>query len=108
MCVLENTRDTRVEVIAACVMPDHLHLLIRPRASNALAFVNAFKSWTTRLAWKAGHHGAIWQPGSWDRTMRSSDDLLKTVTYIVTNPVRAGLVANERDWPWTWVTALES
>ena len=83
-------------------MPDHLHLLLGPRDQDVLLFVNAWKSWTTRLAWKHGMRGALWQPGMWDRTIRSPEDFDEVVDYIVRNPVAAGLVEQIEDWPWAW------
>ncbi len=101
--VLEQLESDRVELFAACLMPDHLHLLVRRGRLDAIAFVDEWKSWTTRLSWSVGNRNALWQPGMWDRTMRDEDDLLATASYIARNPVDAGLVEDEREWPWTWV-----
>jgi REP element-mobilizing transposase RayT len=97
----ENDLD-RVQLFAACVMPDHLHLLIGPARFDVIRFADAFKSWTTRLAWKAGIDGAVWQPGIWDRTIRDEKDFDNVSSYIVRNPVGAGLVEEARAWPHTW------
>jgi REP element-mobilizing transposase RayT len=84
-------------------MPDHLHLLVVPGSRDIIAFVDGFKTWTTRQAWAAGTDGAIWQPGMWDRTVRGEDDFEAVADYIVRNPVNAGLCESENDWPYTWV-----
>jgi REP element-mobilizing transposase RayT len=57
--VLEQRNRGDIELVAACLMPDHLHLLTRPAASDLIRFTNVLKSWTTRLAWSAGHTGAL-------------------------------------------------
>jgi REP element-mobilizing transposase RayT len=42
----------------------------------------------------------------WDRTIRNEEDFASTISYIIENPVQAGLVS---DWeaPWTWLPAKE-
>ncbi len=105
--VLDERERGRVELFAACLMPDHLHLLVRPDAVDVIRFVDAWKSWTTRLAWDHGYRGAVWQPGMWDRTVRSPEDFDRTVEYIVANPVAAGLVERVEEWPWTWAYYME-
>ncbi len=47
--------------------------------------------------------GAIWQPSFYDRAVRDEADFGATAEYIVRNPLTAGLVEDERDWPHTWV-----
>ncbi|MBK6320390.1 MAG: transposase [Dehalococcoidia bacterium] len=100
--LMEQRTAGRVELFAACLMPDHLHLLVSPRNREILSFVRDWKSWTSRLARSAGHFGPIWQPGMWDRVCRDERDFDAVTEYIVRNPVAAGLVAADRDWPFTW------
>jgi len=84
-------------------MPDHLHLLVAPAARDIMSFVDSFKSWTTRQAWSAGVEGMIWQPSMWDRTVRDDRDFDEVADYVARNPVTAGLVEAEAEWPHTWV-----
>lgn len=100
--VIEQRQATRVELFAACLMPDHLHLLVGPRDQDILTFQQRWKSWTSRLAREAGHFGPVWQPGMWDRVCRDQGDFEATATYIIRNPVEANLVEDEREWRWTW------
>jgi len=100
--VLEQRTAMRIELHAACLMADHLHLLVSPREQDIISFVRNWKSWTSRLAREAGHFGPIWQPGMWDRTCRDERDYEETIVYIIRNPVAAGLVEGEQDWPHTW------
>ncbi|MGB4862684.1 MAG: transposase [Tepidiformaceae bacterium] len=100
--VLERRTATRIELHAACLMTDHLHLLASPREQDIISFVRNWKSWTSWLARDAGHFGPIWQPGMWDRTCRDERDYEETITYIIRNPVAAKLVESEEDWPHSW------
>jgi REP element-mobilizing transposase RayT len=102
----ERTRG-RVQLFAACLMPDHLHLIVAPGEVDILRFLNTFKSWTTRTAWGSGNSHALWQPGMWDRTIRDEGDFTATLEYVVRNPVVAGLVEHPADWPWVWAYFMD-
>ncbi len=106
--VVQQRELPHVDLHAACLMPDHVHLLISPRERDVVAFVRTWKSWTTRLAREAGHSLPLWQPGMWDRTCRDEGDFQATAAYIVQNPVAAGLVDDATEWPHTWAFWLES
>ncbi len=101
--VIEQVDGRRIELVTACLMPDHLHLLLQAAGMDVLGFVRSFKSWTTRRSWAAGHAGPLWQPGMWDRSVRGPADFAKTLAYVYENPVRAGLVAEAVDRPWTYI-----
>ncbi|MEX0782082.1 MAG: transposase [Dehalococcoidia bacterium] len=92
----------RIELVAACLMPDHVHLLVRRNRLDIIEFLNEWKSWTTRLGWKHGLKGGIWQPGMWDTTIVGDGQFSAVHDYIVRNPVTAGFVEDALDWPWTW------
>jgi hypothetical protein len=46
--------------------------------------------------------GALWQPGYYDQLQRDERQLMTEATYILTNPVRAGLAAGTNDYPFAW------
>jgi putative transposase len=105
--VMDERRLDRVELFAACLMPDHLHVLIGPRSMDILKFANAFKSLATRVSWDHGNHHALWQPGMWDRTIRDEADFTSTIEYVISNPVAANLVERPADWPWLWAYFMD-
>jgi putative transposase len=43
---------------------------------------------------------AIWQSSFHDRALRSEAELKPAARYVIANPVRAGLVASVRDYPF--------
>jgi hypothetical protein len=47
-------------------------------------------------------HGPVWQEECFDHVLRSNESLAEKVEYICQNPVRAGLVQSENDYPWLW------
>lgn len=86
------------KVLAAVLMPDHLHVVVAPEDRDAKVgnFSGALKRWIREelgASWK-------WQPGCFDRLMRSDESLHEKWLYLQENPVRAGLVSNSGDWPY--------
>ena len=43
----------------------------------------------------------IWQRRYWEHTCAMSDDFARHIDYIHFNPVKHGLVARVRDWPYS-------
>lgn len=101
--VLEQRSGARIALLAACLMPDHIDLLLRPAALDVIAFLDRWKSWSTRLAWSAGHEGILWQPSFWDRAIRDGE-LETALGYVLSNPVAAGLVEDPKEWCHAWVS----
>jgi len=89
------------EVIAYCVMPDHLHVLLEGTSDDA-DLREAVRAWKQRTGydWKTRTGARLWQPGFHDRVLREGDDTSSIVRYILLNPVRAGLAHSPGDYPW--------
>ena len=90
--LLRTAAANAFDVLAYCVMPDHVHLLVQGRADDAslLRFVKAWKQ-QTGFEYSRRRGKRLWQVGFYDHIMRSEEDVLKHAKYIVGNPVRAGL-----------------
>lgn len=48
-----------------------------------------------------GPGGRIWHREFWDRYIRDEKHFNSAIDYIRQNPVKAGLVKNMEDWPWS-------
>lgn len=86
-------------VLAAVLMPDHLHVIVAPtqdREAKVGNFSEALKRWMRQEL----HSSWNWQPGCFDRLLRSNESLHDKWLYVRENPVRAGLVAHSKDWPY--------
>ena len=46
--------------------------------------------------------GYFWQHESYDHIVRDPAELDRIRRYILNNPVKAGLVDEWRDWPWSY------
>jgi REP element-mobilizing transposase RayT len=88
----------------AVVMLDHVHLILTPYEHSSLGRILCrIKSGSShRIHRLDGSRGAIWQRESFDRIIRSSENLRTKAEYIANNPVRKGLAENSDAWPWLW------
>ena len=89
------------QLLAWCIMPNHVHVQIRQGNDTALGkIVQQWKGSSARLSNTAlESKGSIWAKDYFDRVIRDDDHFWNSVTYIHRNPVRAGLVEEPIDWP---------
>ena len=80
---------------AYVIMPDHCHLLIAPRAEKTIS--NLMRSWKSFLS---RNHRITWQKDFFETRLRSTESASEKAHYMELNPVRAGLVANSKEWKW--------
>jgi len=99
----------RFELHALVVMPDHVHLALTPRWDEQVSFsipeiMQEIKSVSAhRITKETGHVGRVWQEESFDRALRHEEDLTGKIEYMLSNPVRAGLVQEASAYRWAWV-----
>lgn len=92
-----------VEVHAYVLMSNHLHLLVTPQQDNALPLMMQAlgRSYVMYFNKRHGRSGTLWE-GRYRSTLIQSDRyLLACMAYIDLNPVRAGMVAQASDYPWS-------
>ncbi|HXR03738.1 MAG TPA: DNA polymerase III subunit alpha, partial [Verrucomicrobiae bacterium] len=79
------------------IMPNHIHVLVRPAMEHKLSeILQSWKSFTAKEANKLlGRAGEFWQPESFDHIVRNEQQLEKFSRYIQENPVKAGLREGE-------------
>jgi len=99
--LLVNRDRSGCAVYAYCLMPDHVHFVAAPgEGGDVCSLVDRFKSASTRVAWRYGVTGRLWQPRWYDHVVRRDESLVAICEYVLLNPVRARLVARSRDYPW--------
>jgi len=87
----------RYELLAWCVMPNHVHLLLRMLEGRIAGVMRSLKTFTAREAnLVLSRAGTFWEAEYYDWSVRDVGELLRTVEYIRANPLKVGLV----DWPW--------
>jgi len=91
---------------AYCFMPDHLHLLVSSSDDSSLTdFVRHFKQLSGHR-YKREHGARLWQISYYDHVLRRDEDLLALARYIWDNPVRAGLVQDRSEYPFSGPRSL--
>ena len=88
-------------LLAATVMPDHTHLILRPREGWSLSrIMKGTKGVSSRLLNQSRNtQGSLWQEESWDRIIRDENEMLEKVNYMFMNAVKKGLVENPNEYP---------
>jgi len=91
-----------VEVWAYCLMPNHVHLIAVPGSEDGLgrAIGEAHRRYTRRINIREKWRGYLWQ-GRFACFVMDEPYLLAAARYVELNPVRAGLVADAAEWPWS-------
>jgi putative transposase len=93
----------RYRLLAWCVMPNHAHVVVEIVDENSLTnIVGSWKSFTAKRAnVLLGRSGSFWHADYFDRYMRDDRHLARTTEYVENNPVKAKLVSDVTEWPWS-------
>lgn len=105
-------------LLAYVVMPDHLHFITEVSEGDLTVFLSSFKSAVTRnsrrrvvesgndrlIRWLSqGGGSGLWQEGKHSLHLWSGYMIRMKINYIHHNPVAAGLVERQVDYPWSSV-----
>ena len=104
LVTLRNVKERHpFAMLGYVILPDHLHLLIKPAPPETHStvmqsfkpnFTHAYKEIT------AIPDGLkFWQKRFFDHVIRDEEDFERHLHYIHYNPVKHGLVARPEDWP---------
>ena len=98
--LLESAARSSFEVMAYCMMPDHVHILLRGTTDEAdlVKCIKLFKQ-LTGFAFRKRTGQQLWHRSFHDHVLRREEDVDEVAAYIWHNPVRAGLVASAADYP---------
>jgi putative transposase len=101
--LIEDRLRPNILVLAYCLMPDHLHLLLTPRLNGCsmLTFVDQFKGKSTKRSWPTGWSGKLWQQRYYDHVLMADEEFGAVAMYIVENPVRKGMVEDPEEYLWS-------
>jgi len=97
--------EDRCIVFAACVMDDHVHMIVKPRKEHSLPeILHSIKSFTAHEINRAGStFGPLWQDESFDHVIRDGWWLTKFLYYIMENPAKRGFCERPDEYPWLWM-----
>lgn len=101
---LHYFKDKRYELYAWVIMPNHLHIMVRPCCKWTLSSIlHSWKSYTGKEANRIlGREGEqFWQFESHDHLVRNEKAFYRIWEYTVNNPVKAGLCSKPEDWKFS-------
>jgi putative transposase len=85
------------------LMTNHFHLLLRPEPGQSISRI--LQSLTVAHTWRYHRRhrsvGHVWQGRFKSPVIQDDEHLLTVLRYIEANPLRAGMVADLKDYPWT-------
>jgi AICAR transformylase/IMP cyclohydrolase PurH/REP element-mobilizing transposase RayT len=99
----------KLTLISAVVMPDHVHALIEPRHvkgrwgghEDLSKLLHSIKTFSGReISQRRGGVGQVWLRETYDRWIRSDEDLEEKYRYLANNPVKEGLAATPQEYKW--------
>jgi putative transposase len=92
---LRHFDGDRYQLASYVVMPNHVHLLVRPLSVSQYTLEDILQSWkqfsAKRINRLLGKTGPVWQEESFDSIVRDEEHLYHCIQYIGANAVRAGL-----------------
>ena len=101
--------ERKYDLIAALVMPDHVHLILSPLKKGEIYYslseiLHSIKSYSAQEINKMNNEkGSIWQDENYDNIIRDENDLHKKMMYIINNPVKKNLVDVAEEYKWLYV-----
>lgn len=99
----EVRHETRFQLLAFVIMPDHVHLVVavpeRLRLSRLMRLIKG--RFANRHNRSMRSSGSLWQERYHERGLRSERELVAAIEYVHANPVKAGLVSQAESFPWS-------
>jgi putative transposase len=102
----ERARQHECCVLGYCLMPNHVHLVVIPDRSQALARAlgrahNAYSRYVNGRLARSGH---LWQSRFYSAPL-SRHHLIDALRYVALNPLRAKLVERAAEYRWSSAAA---
>jgi putative transposase len=101
----EGLQRYPVELFTYCLMPNHWHLVVRPKTDKALGLWMGWVGVTHVRRYHEHYHsrggGHIYQGRFKSFPVAEDDYFLTLCRYVEANPLRAGLVEEAQQWRWS-------
>jgi putative transposase len=98
--LIKETGTPLVEIVAYCIMPTHIHFLLKQAAEDGVTkfMSKVLNSYSKSFNTSHARSGPLWSSGFKNIMVRSDEQLLHLTRYIHLNPTSAGLVNKPEDW----------
>jgi putative transposase len=99
------TTQYGVEVLAYCLMSNHIHFIVIPEEVDSIskAFNRAHFRYSQYYNKKKNQKGHLWQGRFYSCVIDTDEYLQWAIRYVERNPVRAKMV--KKAWGWKWSSA---
>ena len=99
----KQKRRHKFYLYAYCLMPNHVHLLgeIKPATHLSRFMHDLNRTYTLYFNHKYNEVGHLWQGRFKHKLIYKDTYLIDCINYIERNPLRASLVNNPLDYPWS-------
>lgn len=96
-----------VTVVSHCLMPNHVHVIAVPTDRSGLSrcFGRAHADYARHINRREQWSGHLWQD-RFSSFIMDETYFLACVRYVLSNPVRAGMVERMTDWPHSSARAM--
>jgi putative transposase len=100
--IARHRHDAGVQVLAYCLMTNHVHFVVVPERLDSLAvlFRRVHGGYAQAVNAAMGRTGHLWQNRFYSCPL-SDRHLWTALRYVEANPVRAGLTANPAGYRWS-------
>ncbi len=102
-CLLSAINKNKLSVYAYVLMTNHVHILASPETETSISktFQSVGRRYVQYFNYTYKRTGTLWE-GRYKATVIDSDQYLLTcMRYIELNPVRAGMVEQPSEYPWS-------
>jgi putative transposase len=99
----EHARKHRVALHAYVLMGNHFHLLATPETDEGIPQLmqSVGRRYVRKFNVRHGRTGTLWEGRYRSTVIQPEPYLLPCMVYMDLNPVRAGIVAEPGDYPWS-------
>lgn len=100
--LFKYSSEYRLEILAYCLMPNHIHLVAIPLSKESLSFAvgRTHQLYALQINKREGWQGHLWQERFFSLPLDQSH-LNQCVKYVHLNPVKAGLVKTSQEYRWS-------
>lgn len=98
-----KSSDKHVQIIAYCIMPTHLHLLLRQQHDAGISkfMSKILNSYSRYFNTRHNRQGPLWSGRFKSVLVENDEQLLHLTRYIHLNPTSAGLTKNALGWAYS-------
>jgi putative transposase len=101
--LVKNNSPKLIDIIAYCVMPTHIHLILKQNIDQGLSkyLARVLNGYSRYFNLRHHRKGPLWEDHFKSILIRTDEQLLHLTRYLHLNPVSVGLVKNPQDWQFS-------